>query len=174
MSQWTELDNGGIIPMNATDQLAPSFTSQPNQRPASMVAGGAVRTGDWPQFLRDQPTVTMIFEQDVSLNLDDYAGLVHFKKGVAEVPESLVGHWYLKRYAKPYVKPAALAEPGPEEMAQKLRDAGFEVSVRPHTDFAPQAAASIQGGPESLLPKVVDAPKEAHRAAAKRQKQHRA
>jgi len=161
--------------MNATQaDLAPSFTSQPNKRPESMVAGGAPRTGDWPQFLKDQPTVTMIFDMDVSLNLDDYAGLVHFKKGVAEVPESLVGHWYLKRYAKPYAKPdAPKAEPSPEEMAQRLRDAGFEVSVKPHTDFAPQAAAAIQGGPESLLPKVVDAPKEANRAAAKRQKQHR-
>jgi hypothetical protein len=157
--------------MNATDQLAPSFTSKPNERPASMVAGGAPRTGDWPQFLKDQPTVTMIFAMDVSLNLDDYAGLVHFKKGVAEVPESLVNHWYLRRYAKVYEKPvAAAAESSPEEMAAKLRAAGFEVSVKPHTDFAPQAAASSQDL-DSLLPKVVDKPKreKGTHAAAKRQ-----
>jgi hypothetical protein len=85
----------------------------------------------------------MLFPRKMSLNLDNYEGLVHFEKGLNEVPLSLaegwVGkdrhgndlpagpHWYLvqqgvAKYAKP-LEP----EQDPAELADKLKAAGYEV-----------------------------------------------
>lgn len=99
-------------------------------RPA-MVAGGVATPAQFPDSVADDDTVTMVFPHAVSLNLDNYAGIIHFKPGIQEVPVSLKDHDYLKKngvilYEKPKVAepkkttsvpsatPAAPVEPAPD------------------------------------------------------------
>jgi len=80
-----------------------------------------------PASVREEPTVTMVFPRDLSVNLDNYAGLIHFKAGIQEVPVSVSAHWYLKQqgvkaYEKPKAEPAKPEEPQGGKRATRKRN----------------------------------------------------
>jgi len=101
-----------------------------------------------PKHLEGEPTVLMTIPRKLSLNLDDYAGLVHFEAGVQHVPESLATkypqrdgkgnvtglgmHWYLLQQGAALFEPPA--EPKPEELAEKLKAAGYGVIPPPSNE----------------------------------------
>jgi hypothetical protein len=58
----------------------------------------------------DEPTVTMIFKEKCTLQLDDGRGTVTFDPGIQEVPESLADHWWLKANAMRYQRTPAEAK----------------------------------------------------------------
>jgi len=80
-----------------------------------------------PASVREEPTVTMVFPHALSLNLDNYAGLMHFKAGIQEVPVSISNHWYLKQqgvraYQKPSPEPGKAEEPQGGKRATRKRN----------------------------------------------------
>lgn len=106
-----------------------SDKSQSDPRP-SMVAGGAPGAEPWPEAVRGESTVTMMFPHEVSVNLDEYAGLIKFPKGIQQVPESLKNHWYLRQNGvKLYAPPEdAMPEIG-EKHLKFLQSQGHSAST---------------------------------------------
>lgn len=112
-------------------------TPQKNEPRPSMVAVPVPKPA-LPKHLADEPTVTMLFPRALSLNLDEYMGLVHFGAGLQEVPVSLATgwnnkagepgmHWYLlQQGVKAYEKPPQ-AKQDPALLAAQLKEAGYKV-----------------------------------------------
>jgi len=71
------------------------------------------------QAAKGHKTTTMVFDKGVHLTVDTNDS-VFFPAGTHEVPNHLVGHWYLKAHgARPYAKPIAVGE-----LAQSSRSNG--------------------------------------------------
>ncbi len=120
-------------PQSAVSDPRPSMLAIPIPKP------------ELPKHLRDEPTVVMLFPRKLSLNLDEYLGLVHFEKGLQEVPMSLATdypktkdnqtgmHWYLaqqgvQRYEAPEPTKPAMPEVTEHHVAF-LQSRGYAVAT---------------------------------------------